>query len=345
MPIDDLWVKKDGTRSKRYGRGLRYRVRVDGYKATSHRTRKEAEYVNAQRLAAGPPKPKEVITVSDLLDQLLASKQGLSRGGYGALKSGADHARLTWGDLHPADLEAWRVEKWLAELQASTGRKDHSLKPASAETKAKALRALKGAVEIAARGGLIDKNPIKGVTVTRRNKRDPRFLRVEQLKHLAECMPGYETMIMVMGTAGPRIGEVCAFNVEDVDARRGRLRVRRSKSGRARDVPVPASLMERLDVSRGGAEPLFLTPMGKRVRVDNWRHRVFNPGCIKAGLPGLVPHDLRHTAASLMIASGASVKDVQAVLGHASAKITLDLYAGLFDERLDDVSARMDGLL
>lgn len=52
-------------------------------------------------------------------------------------------------------------------------------------------------------------------------------------------------------------------------------------------------------------------------------------------------HDLRHTAASLAISSGANVKAVQRMLGHASAAMTLDLYADLFDDDLDDVAMRL----
>ena len=55
-----------------------------------------------------------------------------------------------------------------------------------------------------------------------------------------------------------------------------------------------------------------------------------------------VPHELRHTAASLAIASGASVKGVQAMLGHASATLTLDRYGHLFGDQLDAVAERID---
>jgi hypothetical protein len=55
----------------------------------------------------------------------------------------------------------------------------------------------------------------------------------------------------------------------------------------------------------------------------------------------LTAHELRHTAASLMIASGAHVKTVQRQLGHKSATMTLDLYGHLFPDDLDDVAARM----
>ena len=42
-------------------------------------------------------------------------------------------------------------------------------------------------------------------------------------------------------------------------------------------------------------------------------------------------HDLRHTAASLAISSGANIKAVQQMLGHKTAAVTLDTYAGLFE--------------
>lgn len=54
--------------------------------------------------------------------------------------------------------------------------------------------------------------------------------------------------------------------------------------------------------------------------------------------PRLTPHDLRHTAVSVAIRKGADVKAVQAIAGHASAAITLDVYAGLFDEARDQVA-------
>jgi integrase len=54
-------------------------------------------------------------------------------------------------------------------------------------------------------------------------------------------------------------------------------------------------------------------------------------------------HDaLRHTAASLAVSAGASVKSVQRMLGHSSAAMTLDVYSGLFDDDVDAVADRMD---
>lgn len=59
-------------------------------------------------------------------------------------------------------------------------------------------------------------------------------------------------------------------------------------------------------------------------------------------MPRITPHDLRHTAASLAISAGANVKAVQRMLGHASAVMTLDTYADLFEDDLGSVAEVLD---
>jgi integrase len=93
---------------------------------------------------------------------------------------------------------------------------------------------------------------------------------------------------------------------------------------------------------------VFTDMLGGVLRNSNWRARVFEPavsGCRKVddSFPSITPHDLRHTAASL--AAGANVKAVQRMLGHAKASMTLDVYADLFDEYLDDVAANLDAAI
>jgi Phage integrase family len=69
---------------------------------------------------------------------------------------------------------------------------------------------------------------------------------------------------------------------------------------------------------------VFPEPARGPLRVTSWNRRTFTPSATSVGLipPTLRVHDLRHAAASLMIASGASVKIVQQQLGHASATLT-----------------------
>ena len=63
---------------------------------------------------------------------------------------------------------------------------------------------------------------------------------------------------------------------------------------------------------------------------------------IRAELPRITPHDLRHTAASLSVSAGANVKALQRMLGHVSAAMTLDTYSDLFDDDLDSVADALD---
>ena len=167
--------------------------------------------------------------------------------------------------------------------------------------------------------------------------------------------------VLVLSFTGLRFGELAALKVRRVDFARRRLRVAESvtevggrsewstpKTHETRSVPVPRSLIELLQVAcdgKSGDDVVFSSPGGGVLRLGNWRHRVFDPACAAAGLVGVTPHDLRHTAASLAIASGANVKAVQRMLGHASAAMTLDIYAGLFGDDLDGVADALDALV
>ena len=63
------------------------------------------------------------------------------------------------------------------------------------------------------------------------------------------------------------------------------------------------------------------------------------------GRPELRVHDLRHTAASVWLASGADPKVVQRVLGHATAAMTMDLYGHMIDRNLWDAAQRLGGTM
>jgi integrase len=67
----------------------------------------------------------------------------------------------------------------------------------------------------------------------------------------------------------------------------------------------------------------------------------FAKAVAESGIPRATPHALRHTAASLAVSAGANVKAVQKMLGHASAAMTLDIYADLFDDDLEAVATAL----
>jgi len=91
-----------------------------------------------------------------------------------------------------------------------------------------------------------------------------------------------------------------------------------------------------------GDELVFPNSLGTPMRSQVFQRAALTKGAAAIGVPGLHPHELRHTAASLAIASGADVKVVQQMLGQKSATMTLDLYGHLFGDRLDEVADRLD---
>ncbi len=166
---------------------------------------------------------------------------------------------------------------------------------------------------------------------------DRRYLTHAQLADLAEgCGPH---RLLVLGYTGLRWGEAAAIRVRRVDPLRGRIAVVESvvdvngqlvfgppKTHQHRTVVVPRFLREELTQQISGKAPedlLFSSLTGTPLRVSNVRRRWFDRAAAAAGIPGLTPHELRHTAASLAIASGANVKAVQSMLGHAKAAMTL----------------------
>ena len=166
--------------------------------------------------------------------------------------------------------------------------------------------------------------------------------------------------MLLLAYTGLRFGEAAALRVGHVDmlARRatiteavtevnGRSVFGTPKNHQRRTVPLPRFLLDDLARLMEGREPdafVFTAPDSGHLRLSNWRTRVFDPAVRAAGLVDVSPHDLRHTAASLAVGSGASIKDVQRMLGHASAAMTLDVYAGLFTESLDGVADRMEAI-
>lgn len=340
MAVTDLWVKRDGSPSSRNGVGLRYRVKVPGHPAKSFRNKAPAKAYEMKLKSQGPVKAAPTTTVGELLPKWLAGKDYLSPSAKSVVVAGAGRVRERWGDVTVHEVYAHDVQEWIVSIMVGD-------RPASRDMMAKTLAALRGTLEIARTLGLIDSNPCVGIKLPRAERRDALFLDVPGLKGLAAKGKGdAQPMIWLLGTTGIRVGECCRLNVGDIDVERARLRVRKSKNGTARDVPIPASVLAMLRVEgRAKDEPLFLSERKRRVEVRNWRRHVFAPAAEAAGIKDLRVHDLRHTAASLMIRSGATPKDVQMALGHKSASMTLDLYAGWWSDALDGVSAKMEKML
>nr|WP_094689597.1 site-specific integrase [Aeriscardovia aeriphila] len=183
---------------------------------------------------------------------------------------------------------------------------------------------------------------------------------MEQLLAVAEASGVYKPLVLLLGLTGLRWGEAIGLKVKDVHPDKHRIDVYKSatqvgsqivvgtpKTHEIRTVMYPSALDKVLDLDKPGNALLFENQRGGYLKHPKARTggSWFAKACDAARVPRMTIHDLRHTAASLMVASGANVKVVQRQLGHASASMTLDVYADLFDDDLDTVRERLDSQL
>src|SRR3954452_11164527 len=204
-------------------------------------------------------------------------------------------------------------------------------------------------------------NPALGVALPPMQEKRRRYLSSEQLEALADAAGPGRVVVLVLGYCGLRWSELAALRVRHFDLLRGRVLVEEAvtevdgsrlvwgtpKTHGRRSVPLPRFLVDELArtvVTRPADELAFPSPQGAVLRNRNARSAWFDAAARAIGEPGFTPHALRHTAASLAIKAGANVKAFQRMLGHASAAMTLDRYADLFDDDLDDVADRLDSL-
>ena len=201
-------------------------------------------------------------------------------------------------------------------------------------------------------------NPARGVDLPRKVRREHTYLTHQQTHDLAAAAGKYGPLVLTLAYCGLRWGEATGLRVKDLNLNRRRLTVAQNavalgahvhvgtpKSYHRRSVPVPAFLVRHLEEQCRGKlrdDLVFQAPMGGFLRQPNGTRGWFEKAWKAAGVPRLTPHDLRHTAASLAVSAGSNVKAVQKMLGHASAAMTLDVYADLFDDDLEAVAVAMD---
>jgi integrase len=288
------------------------------------------------------------LTVDTMMETWLASKGGLRPKTIDAAATDRREVLLTFTGRLASSVTA-------AELRVWTGR------DRGAVLRRRSLMALRQAYTLALTDGLLTTNPCVGVALPKVAHAEPRFLSWDQLEALADACD-QPALVWLLGTAGLRLGEAVGLTVADVDVKRGRVRVARTvavtsrgaivgppKSGKGRDVPVAPFVLDLLHCSPPSSGPggvshswLFRGVHGGRLDAHTWRETGFRAAAEAVGLPGLHPHALRHTAASLAIQAGADLLVVQRMLGHANPSITSNIYLHLFDRSLDSVAERMD---
>jgi integrase len=232
-------------------------------------------------------------------------------------------------------------------------------------------RALKDALRL----GLVQRNVTEMVNVPRREHREMSTLSEEQSRWFLDTVVGdrFEAHYVLALTTGMRQGELLALRWQDVDLERATLQVRLNvqEAGGKCILAEPKTPYSRRSIALSqlvvGAlrahrvlqneERLALGPVwntsfdlvfpntiGGIMIPDNLAKRSFKRFLAKAGLPDMRFHDLRHTAATLLLSRGINPKVVSEMLGHADISITLRVYAHVTPHMQQAAADVMDAL-
>lgn len=340
-------------------RGFRTKQEAKNFAATVEVKKLTGEYVS--------PKLGK-ITVSELGPEWLERQKGhLKPSGYRSYESAwKNHVKKKWETFAIGKINRSDVQAWISGLSQNNTDDDGKIvkKGKSASTISTIHLVFAGILDDAVTDRLIVVNPARGVKLPRRAARRNVYLTGAQLHRLAdESGQRYRALVLLLGTVGLRWGEAAALRVADIDFLRRRITLHENavqvagkivvgslKSGNNRTVALPGFVADAIAASCDGkSRDDLIWPsatgghLGPPSSVRSWLVGAVSR-CQSADptFPRVTAHALRHTAASLAVSSGANVKVVQRMLGHASAAMTLDVYADLFDDDLNAVADRLD---
>jgi integrase len=320
-------------------------------------TLREARLLRADlvsKVSRGERVAPSKLTVAAYSAEWLATLEGRLRPRSTALYEGhlRVHVLPRLGRRRLADVTVDDVASLLGELQRE------GLAPWSVRGVLAVLGRLLGSAE---RRGLIAANPVRRLERGERprvERREFPALDAEAVGRLIAATPErYRVLVALSVLTGLRQGEALGLRWSDVDLGEGtvHVRFRLDRSGvlsvpkteaARREIPFPPVLGRILAEHRlaspfsGEGDFVFCSetgaPLGRRAVVRGG----LEPALAAAGLPYLRWHDLRHVAASLLIAQGASVGHVSRLLGHSSSASTLSTYAHAFAAAEHDEAMR-----
>jgi integrase len=260
-----------------------------------------------------------------------------------------NHLVPRFGTLGMASITPSRVQKMIKELSAT-------MAPGTVRGIYTVLAAIFGT---AIRDRVVANSPCSSdIKLPEEQRRQVEPLTLEEVEILADAVGELYRPLVVLGAgAGLRVSEALGMSVGGIDFPRRRLSVtqqvvtvrRVTKLGppktdtSVRTIPLADTVLTELASylegrKRGPGDLLVADKDGAPIPQNRFGQTWARAVCRSALRDGIRFHDLRHTYASALIASGCSVKVVQAHLGHKSAAITLDVYSHLWPQ--DDDRAR-----
>src|SRR5919202_1884762 len=236
------------------------------------------------------------------------------------------------------------IREWLSQLH--TARKQKS-------SIARKLAALRTFFQFLVREGVVEMNPAKLVATPRLEKKLPNHLSIEDAIRFIET-PDTETDLgkrdraileMLYGT-GVRVSELVKLNLGDIDFKEKLVRVT-GKRRKQRIVPfgdpalhallnymtVRNSFLQNAPPDERDTQAVFLNYQGTRITTRSVGRMVDKYITQCAGIHNISPHALRHSFATHLLDSGADLRDIQELLGHARLSTT-QIYTHVSMEKL-----------
>ena len=246
-----------------------------------------------------------------------------------------------------AQIDHITIREWLSTLHSAQKKKS---------SVARKLAALRTFFQFAVREGLLELNPAKLVSTPRLEKKLPQHLSIEEAIKFIET-PDVETdlgkrdraMLELMYATGVRVSELTKMGIADVDFKNRLIRVT-GKRRKERIVPfgeeaqdalqkyleVRGGFLNAAPVSERDPDALFLNYQGTRITTRSVGRMVEKYIRICAGMHNISPHALRHSFATHLLDSGADLRDIQELLGHARLSST-QIYTHVSMEKLIEV--------
>ena len=321
-------------------------------KVVSAKTRAEAVRklrILQRQLDDGFPAPDNSISISQLLDQWFEDvmRHQVSSNTASNYRTIANqHIKPALGRKKVTNLTTTEVDRLISK------KIDSGL---SVSTVGRIRNVLSQALDQGIRWGVVNRNVASLSRAPRGVRVEGRTLSPDQARTLLNALRGHrnEVLYALMLSIGLRRGEALGLKWSDFDEDTGILLVRRqltsedgvlfnkdtktAKSRRAINLPTP--LIEKLKSHRASQNTqrlrlgkswtnsghIFTSSLGTPIEPRNL-YREFREICREAGIGDWHPHELRHSAASLMLAQGVKLQVVSEVLGHSSIRMTADVY-------------------